>query len=952
MWAGGPDAPPADQRRAGRPARGHRRPRARAGACTPASPLPERRAGRGAVDPASRRRSAGWSPSAAASGRDGVGAERRLARPGGASPPCASSPAAPSCPTLRGDEAPRRQGARPRRALGAGAGRRGRARRAGRRPCPARSPPSPPPTPAPSPSTCSAPSSTPSSRDAAGRLELPAPPPSTRTAAAGRRGVHHPARRLVVRGAGRRRRRGVEAARALGQAGHRHRPRPRSSCSSTRPTAATPGSSRSSARAPRAACCPIEVALADSKATKPLADELARLERILPGAAPPRRAAPRPGVPEPGRGLGADDRHRRRRSRRPASTCGCRRCRAASRSPALRLFTEPTGDIGRRRPPAQQRALVGGVRRRRAHRRRHRPARRRGPPARAVARPVGRARPRRPQGGGRRARRAGRRRPSSPAPRSCATPSASRARRSPAASPSRAAAGPPTCSHKAASVADRPGHAARGLRRRAAQLPGRGAGVARASSTPSSSAAASPSTWAWARRRPCSPTSPAPRATARRSSSPRPPSSATGRRRRPGSRPACGSSSTTARPGRRPTSSSARSPAPTSSSPPTAPPCATSRRWPSSTVGPRSSSTRPRRSRTRPTRPPSSCAASRPAAASRSPARRSRTASATCGRSSTSPTPASSAPGRRSSPSSRARARPRCGRSTASSCSAAPRPSPMVAAELPDRIDELDHCTMTPEQIGLYQAVLDGLVADAAERRRRAEAGRDPRRHHRAQADLQPPGRLPGRRPAARRPLGQARPPRGDRRVGVRGRRAGPRLHPLRRVGQAAWPTTSPRSPACPIACYHGGLARGARDRLVAEFQERHGPRRARAVAQGGRHRPQPHRRQPRRALRPLVEPGGRGPGPRPGLAHRPDPHRRVAPPGVPGHRRRAGRGGRGRQAPHRRPRAAQVELAVRPRRRPAARRPRPAPRHAAHREERHSERVARERTTGAEVRR
>jgi hypothetical protein len=38
---------------------------------------------------------------------------------------------------------------------------------------------------------------------------------------------------------------------------------------------------------------------------------------------------------------------------------------------------------------------------------------------------------------------------------------------------------------------------------------------------------------------------------------------------------------------------------------------------------------------------------------------------------------------------------------------------PEVAAELPDRIDELDHCTMTPEQIGLYQAVLDSLVVDA-----------------------------------------------------------------------------------------------------------------------------------------------------------------------------------------------------------------------------------------------
>src|SRR5204863_242367 len=40
---------------------------------------------------------------------------------------------------------------------------------------------------------------------------------------------------------------------------------------------------------------------------------------------------------------------------------------------------------------------------------------------------------------------------------------------------------------------------------------------------------------------------------------------------------------------------------------------------------------------------------------------------------------------------------------------------PEVAAELPDRIDELDHCTMTPEQIGLYQAVLDNLVAQTSE---------------------------------------------------------------------------------------------------------------------------------------------------------------------------------------------------------------------------------------------
>src|SRR4029079_13148886 len=40
---------------------------------------------------------------------------------------------------------------------------------------------------------------------------------------------------------------------------------------------------------------------------------------------------------------------------------------------------------------------------------------------------------------------------------------------------------------------------------------------------------------------------------------------------------------------------------------------------------------------------------------------------------------------------------------------------PEVAAELPDKIDELDNCTMTREQIGMYQAVLDSLVAESAD---------------------------------------------------------------------------------------------------------------------------------------------------------------------------------------------------------------------------------------------
>ena len=108
----------------------------------------------------------------------------------------------------------------------------------------------------------------------------------------------------------------------------------------------------------------------------------------------------------------------------------------------------------------------------------------------------------------------------------------------------------------------------------------------------------------------------------------------------------------------------------------------------------------------------------RRAPASPSRARRSRTGSATSGRSSTSPTRAWSG-----------------GRTTFISQLSGEgeqalralngilvfrrtKTEPSVAAELPDRIDELDHCTMTAEQIGLYQAVLDGLVvqAEGAER--------------------------------------------------------------------------------------------------------------------------------------------------------------------------------------------------------------------------------------------
>ena len=76
----------------------------------------------------------------------------------------------------------------------------------------------------------------------------------------------------------------------------------------------------------------------------------------------------------------------------------------------------------------------------------------------------------------------------------------------------------------------------------------------------------------------------------------------------------------------------------------------------------------------------------------------------------------------------------------------------------------------------------------------------------------------------------------------------------------------------------HGGVARARRDKMVERFQGE--PERAGlpAVAEGGRHRPEPDRRQPCGALRPLVEPCRRSTGHRPRLPHRTAAQRAGAP--------------------------------------------------------------------------
>ena len=105
-----------------------------------------------------------------------------------------------------------------------------------------------------------------------------------------------------------------------------------------------------------------------------------------------------------------------------------------------------------------------------------------------------------------------------------------------------------------------------------------------------------------------------------------------------------------------------------------------------------------------------------------------------------------------------------------------------IAEELPDRIDELDHCAMTPEQIGLYQAVIDSLVVATS----KSDQGTRERKgavlaaitalkqicNHPVNYQADDQG-LEGR-------SGKTQPPQRDHRNRVRGRGKGADLHPLR----------------------------------------------------------------------------------------------------------------------------------------------------------------------------
>ena len=148
---------------------------------------------------------------------------------------------------------------------------------------------------------------------------------------------------------------------------------------------------------------------------------------------------------------------------------------------------------------------------------------------------------------------------------------------------------------------------------------------------------------------------------------------------------------------------------------------------------------------------------------------------------------------------------------------------PEIAAELPDRIDELDHCAMTLEQIGLYQALLDTLVTakDLPE-------GEEPRKGQILAAITalkqicnHPWSYENDDRPLEGRSGKLARLEEIVDAVFAAGERVLVFTHFAEwgvRLAQHLTERTGTK-----VDCYHGGLTRTARDRMIEEFQSGEG---------------------------------------------------------------------------------------------------------------------------------
>ncbi len=146
---------------------------------------------------------------------------------------------------------------------------------------------------------------------------------------------------------------------------------------------------------------------------------------------------------------------------------------------------------------------------------------------------------------------------------------------------------------------------------------------------------------------------------------------------------------------------------------------------------------------------------------------------------------------------------------------------PEIAAELPDKVDKLDHCSMTPEQIGLYQAVVNrllegGLELDSNQRKGAVLAAitalkqicDHPAAYLRDDDDQKVLAGRSGKLARLEEIVADVFSA-GERiLIFTHFARWGERLakHLTERTGHQ-------------IGCYHGGLSRGVRDQLIADFQ-------------------------------------------------------------------------------------------------------------------------------------
>jgi superfamily II DNA or RNA helicase len=151
---------------------------------------------------------------------------------------------------------------------------------------------------------------------------------------------------------------------------------------------------------------------------------------------------------------------------------------------------------------------------------------------------------------------------------------------------------------------------------------------------------------------------------------------------------------------------------------------------------------------------------------------------------------------------------------------------PEIAAELPDKVDKIDHCSMTPEQIGLYQAVLNrlldgGLAGDSNQRKGQVLAAITALK----QICDHPTAYL-GEDDEQEHLLGRSGKLTRLEEIITDVFAAGERIliftH-FARWGEKLAAYLTDRL-GVPIGCYHGGLGRNVRDQLIAEFQNGTGP--------------------------------------------------------------------------------------------------------------------------------